>query len=98
MIDEVVTHFGRLDAVFTNAGVFEAHPGPNPRMTSSNVYSRSTYGRLLRDEAAIPHLRESGGRAIVNTASTGALAAAPNSRQYVASKHAVLGLTPPPSN
>jgi NAD(P)-dependent dehydrogenase (short-subunit alcohol dehydrogenase family) len=42
---------------------------------------------------AIPHLRESGGGAIVNTASTGALAAAPNSRQYVASKHVVLGLT-----
>jgi NAD(P)-dependent dehydrogenase (short-subunit alcohol dehydrogenase family) len=28
MIDEVVKHFGRLDAVFTNAGVFEVNaPG-----------------------------------------------------------------------
>jgi NAD(P)-dependent dehydrogenase (short-subunit alcohol dehydrogenase family) len=95
VIDEAVTQFGRLDAVFNNAGIFgvSAPVSDYPDDIFQRVLEVNLWGVYFGMKHAIPHLRESGGGAIVNTASTGALAAAPNNGPYVASKHAVLGLT-----
>jgi len=99
MIDLVqfaVERFGRLDAAFNNAGY---GAGRTPlhlmddriydQMMDTNV--RGLFNCLRPQIAAM--LRSADGGAIVNTSSIGGLVATPVSAPYIASKHAVLGLT-----
>jgi NAD(P)-dependent dehydrogenase (short-subunit alcohol dehydrogenase family) len=88
--------FGRLDYVFNNAGI----SGENRLLTDQ---TEKTFDRvfavnvkalflLLQDEVKQMMAQGQGG-SIVNTASVGGLLAFPTAGPYVASKHAVLGLT-----
>jgi 3alpha(or 20beta)-hydroxysteroid dehydrogenase len=94
-IREAVSRFGRLDAIFNNAAiegviapVTEIGLEDYERVMRINV--RSVF---LGMKHAIPELRAGGGGAILNTASTGGLMGWPEICPYVASKHAVVGLT-----
>jgi NAD(P)-dependent dehydrogenase (short-subunit alcohol dehydrogenase family) len=88
--------FGRLDYAFNNAGI----PGDNRSLvdqTEENfdlvfgVNVKAVY-LLLQDE--LRQMIEQGeGGSIVNTASVGGQLAIPTAGHYVASKHAVIGLT-----
>ena len=90
-----VKTYGRLDAAFNNAGVL-APMGPLHEATLE-AYERTmavnARGVFLSMKAQIRHMLGAGGGAIVNTASVGAVIANPNMAAYVASKHAVAGLT-----
>jgi NAD(P)-dependent dehydrogenase (short-subunit alcohol dehydrogenase family) len=88
--------FGRLDYAFNNAGI----SGENRMLTEQ---TERTFDRvfavnvkalflLLQDEVKQMMSQGQGG-SIVNTASVGGLLAFPTASPYVASKHAVLGLT-----
>jgi A-factor type gamma-butyrolactone 1'-reductase (1S-forming) len=88
--------FGRLDYAFNNAGI----SGENRLLTDQ---TEKTFDRvfavnvkalflLLQDEVKQMMTQGQGG-SIVNTASVGGLLAFPTAGPYVASKHAVLGLT-----
>jgi A-factor type gamma-butyrolactone 1'-reductase (1S-forming) len=88
--------FGRLDYAFNNAGI----SGENRLLTDQ---TEKTFDRvfavnvralflLLQDEVKQMMAQGQGG-SIVNTASVGGLLAVPTAGPYVASKHAVLGLT-----
>jgi NAD(P)-dependent dehydrogenase (short-subunit alcohol dehydrogenase family) len=88
--------FGRLDYAFNNAGI----SGENRLLTDQ---TERTFDRvfavnvkalflLLQDEVKQMMAQGRGG-SIVNTASVGGLLAFPTAGPYVASKHAVLGLT-----
>jgi A-factor type gamma-butyrolactone 1'-reductase (1S-forming) len=88
--------FGRLDYAFNNAGI----SGENRLLTDQ---TEKTFDRIfavnvkalflmLQDEVKQMMAQEQGG-SIVNTASVGGLLAFPTAGPYVASKHAVLGLT-----
>jgi NAD(P)-dependent dehydrogenase (short-subunit alcohol dehydrogenase family) len=88
--------FGRLDYAFNNAGI----SGENRLLTDQ---TEKTFDRvfavnvkalflLLQDEVKQMMAQGQGG-SIVNTASVGGLLAFPTAGPYVASKHAVLGLT-----
>jgi NAD(P)-dependent dehydrogenase (short-subunit alcohol dehydrogenase family) len=88
--------FGRLDCAFNNAGI----PGDNRLLvdqTEENfdrvfaVNVRAMF-LLLQDELKQMIAQGEGG-SIVNAASVGGLLAIPTAGHYVASKHAVLGLT-----
>jgi NAD(P)-dependent dehydrogenase (short-subunit alcohol dehydrogenase family) len=87
--------FGRLDCAFNNAG---SGPAPAPLADISldgfelavNVNLR---GVFLAMRAEIPLLLASGGGAIVNMASTAGERGVPGIAAYVATKHAILGLT-----
>jgi NAD(P)-dependent dehydrogenase (short-subunit alcohol dehydrogenase family) len=93
-IDEAAMALGGLDAAVACAGiaargtVADTEPDDWERVFAVNV--RGVY---LTGKAAIPHLRQSGGGAIVNVASQLALVAAANAAAYCASKGAVLQLT-----
>jgi NAD(P)-dependent dehydrogenase (short-subunit alcohol dehydrogenase family) len=88
--------FGRLDYAFNNAGI----SGDNRLLTDQteanfdSVFAVNVKALflLLQDELK-QMMAQSQGGSIVNTASVGGLLAFPTAGPYVASKHAVLGLT-----
>lgn len=95
MVDETVARFGRLDAAFNNAGV-EGEFAPVEQQQAINfhhVMNINVLGVLLSMKYQIPALRRSGGGAIVNNASVAGTIGMPTGSVYIASKHAVIGLT-----
>jgi len=91
-----VSTFGRLDFAFNNAGTFgsmgalaEQNEEVFDQVFALNVKALFL---LLQSELALMLVQRSGG-SIVNTASVNGMVAAPRVAPYVASKHAVLGLT-----
>jgi NAD(P)-dependent dehydrogenase (short-subunit alcohol dehydrogenase family) len=98
-VDELVTRtvalFGRLDCAFNNAGIegVLAPVADYPEDVFERVIRVNLLGvwRCLRAE--IPRMIEGGSGAIVNTASVGGLVGTGMFSAYVASKHAVVGLT-----
>ncbi|WP_030950136.1 SDR family NAD(P)-dependent oxidoreductase [Streptomyces sp. NRRL S-646] len=95
LVEQAVARHGRLDAAFNNAGTaVEKRP---LHLTDDDCYERvmATNARgvwnCLRHEIAA--MLACGGGAIVNTSSVGGLLASSAAAPYIASKHAVIGLT-----
>lgn len=90
-----LAEYERLDGAFNNAGV-QMH---NKLLQDLSVDEWSTVntinatGVFLAMKYQISAMRLSGGGAIVNTASGNGVVAQPYSTEYVASKHAVVGIT-----
>ncbi len=91
-----VAAFGRLDAAFNNAGT-EGTPGlPTEQQTDANyrqTFDLNVAGVLWAMKHQIPALRAGGGGSIVNTSSVAGQVGMAGMGVYVASKHAVEGLT-----
>ncbi|MFJ7589418.1 SDR family NAD(P)-dependent oxidoreductase [Streptomyces sp. NPDC097617] len=94
-VNAAVTTYGRLDAAFNNAGT-GATPKPL-HLLDENTYDhimdtnvRGTWNSMRHEIRA---MLTNGGGAIVNNSSTAGLVATPVTAPYIASKHAVLGLT-----
>lgn len=88
------TRFGRIDGVVNGAGIEGVRTAIDsyPLDMFQAVMAVNVTGVFLGIKHAIPLLRENGG-AIVNLASSAGIKGAPNMAGYVASKHAVIGLT-----
>lgn len=87
--------FGALHLAFNNAGINRSGP-PVAEYAEEDwdaVIGVNLKGVFLSMKYEIPAMLESGGGAIVNTASVGGLSGAPGLAAYCASKHAVIGLT-----
>ncbi|MFB9951336.1 SDR family oxidoreductase [Rhizobium puerariae] len=89
-----VERFGGLDVVVNNAGItmlsiFEATPDDAFR----RIFETNVFGTVNVMQAALPHLRRRGGGTIVNVSSAVGLVAVPLLSAYVASKHAIEGLS-----
>lgn len=95
LINEFAQHPDGLGMLVNNVGV--AGPvqplGSYPEEAFENVMRTNVHGVFLGMRAALPPMLEAGRGAIVNTASTSAIRGRANLAAYVASKHAVLGLT-----
>lgn len=92
---EVSRKFGRVDAAFNNAGI-EGAQAPTHECTIENfdrVISVNLRGVWLCMREEVRLMLSSGGGAIVNCSSVAGLIGLPNIPAYVASKHAVIGLT-----
>jgi NAD(P)-dependent dehydrogenase (short-subunit alcohol dehydrogenase family) len=90
-----VAHFGRLDCAFNNAGV-ENDPKPLTELpvdAFDRLMAVNVRGVFLCMKAEIPAMQRSGRGAIVNTGSVAGLVGAAGLSPYVASKHAVVGMT-----
>lgn len=95
MVAQTVNTFGRLDFAFNNAGV-EENPGPLSTRSEQEyhqVMDINVKGVLFSMQAEIAAMQQTGGGAIVNTASIAGLIGMAMLPIYIASKHAVLGLT-----
>jgi NAD(P)-dependent dehydrogenase (short-subunit alcohol dehydrogenase family) len=95
LIEKTMAHYGRLDIAFNNAGV-DQETTPLPEQTEA-TYDRimdiNVKGVWLSLKHEIPAMLKNGGGAIVNTTSGLGLVGAAGVPIYVASKHAVEGLT-----
>ncbi len=95
LVEKTVKTYGKLDYAFNNAGVVE-DPGSFTTKTSSifdKLMAVNVKGVWLSMKYEILQMLKNGGGAIVNTSSVYGVVANPQLPFYVASKHAVLGLT-----
>lgn len=95
LISTGVATYGRIDCAHNNAGVegVLATTADYPEDDWDRVMTINVKGVWLCMKYEIPHMLQQGGGAIVNTASLAGLVGAKRMPAYVASKHAVAGLT-----
>src|SRR6266852_5333552 len=94
MVDFTVGKYGRLDVTFNNAGV--EWTGPLDQATEAEyrrVFDINVWGVLNSMRHEIPLMLKTGGGAIVNNSSVAGHVGLAEVSIYMASKHAVEGLT-----
>ena len=95
LVEKTVKVYGRLDYAFNNAGIEEMMT-PFVEQTSDTfdqIMNVNVKGVWLSMKYEIPEMIRSGGGAIVNNSSVAGVMGFPQMPIYIASKHAVLGLT-----
>src|SRR5437879_2029348 len=95
LIDKTVARFGRLDAAVNCAGT-EGTPGPVTEQTAESyaaTFDTNVLGTLLSMKHELRVMLPQGSGSIVNVSSAYGRVGAAGASVYVASKHAVEGLT-----
>jgi NAD(P)-dependent dehydrogenase (short-subunit alcohol dehydrogenase family) len=95
MVEKTIEAYGHLDYAFNNAGIGQL---PTPLLEQKEevfdqIMNINVKGVWLSMKYEIPQMLKNGGGAIVNMASVAGLIGVPGVPIYIASKHAVLGLT-----
>lgn len=93
-IEETVSKFGRLDIAVNNAGV--EVDGPITEVEKSDydkIFGVNVWGVLASMKHEIPVMLENGGGSIINMSSIAGHIGVAGVSVYIASKHAVEGLT-----
>lgn len=95
LVDRVISRFGRLDIAVNSAG-YEGAPAPIVEQNVdqyASVFDTNVLGTWLALKHEIRVMTAQGSGSIVNVSSTMGIRGAPRNALYVASKHAVEGLT-----
>jgi NAD(P)-dependent dehydrogenase (short-subunit alcohol dehydrogenase family) len=95
MIDQIVSEFGRLDMAVNNAGIYNEAATMDQSNTQSfrDMVEINVMGVYYGMKYEIAQMLKQGSGAIVNLASIAGLSGIPQTGTYVATKHAVVGLT-----
>lgn len=94
-VNEAVEHFEKIDIFFNNAGI-DAEVTPTSMYDEesfSRVMEVNTTGVFLGMKYVLQEMQKQGSGSIINTASVHGTRGMINRSAYVASKHAVVGLT-----
>ena len=91
----IIDKYGRLDVAINNAGIggIPARTHESSLDNWDKVMAVNATGVFYCMKVQIEQMLTQGGGAIVNTASIAGLRGLPNNLAYVASKHAVVGMT-----
>src|ERR1700726_2972634 len=95
LVAQTIERFGRLDVAVNAAGT-EGHPGPVTEQTAESyaaTFDTNVLGTLLSMKHALRVMLPQGSGSIVNVSSAYGSVGAPGASVYVASKHAVEGMT-----
>jgi NAD(P)-dependent dehydrogenase (short-subunit alcohol dehydrogenase family) len=95
LVEHAISEYGGLDLAFNNAGI-EGDVRPLVEQTEANydtLMDINVKGVWLSMKYEIPRMLERGGGAIVNCSSVAGMIGFPGLGIYIASKHAVAGLT-----
>jgi len=95
LVDEAVSRFGRLDIAVNAAGT-EGKPGPAIEQTPESyaaTFDTNVLGTVLSMKHELRVMQAQGSGSIVNISSTYGQEGAAGASIYVASKHAIEGLT-----
>ncbi|MHC5760469.1 SDR family oxidoreductase [Nostoc sp.] len=95
LVQKAISTYGRLDCAFNNAGIDLAVKPLHEQSIEDfdKIMSINARGLFLCMKYEIQQMLTQGAGAIVNNSSTNGLVALPGISPYVASKHAVMGLT-----
>ena len=95
LVDKTVARFGRLDVAVNAAGT-EGKPGPVTEQSAESyaaTFDTNVLGTLLSMKHELRVMLPQGSGSIVNVSSAYGRVGAPGASVYVASKHAVEGMT-----
>jgi 3alpha(or 20beta)-hydroxysteroid dehydrogenase len=93
-IDATVKHFGKLDGLVNDAGIFEWLPLRDyPLANYMRIINVNQVGVFLGMRAVVPEMEKAGGGTIVNISSGAGLTGVAGALAYTASKFAVTGMT-----
>ncbi|MGI8504969.1 MAG: SDR family oxidoreductase, partial [Hassallia sp.] len=94
LVEKALEHFGHVDVVVNNAGIFALGPVEEFQLSDwQQVINTNLLGYIHVIHAILPHLLERGKGTIVNVSSIAGLDAIPFQIPYNTSKHAITGLT-----
>lgn len=94
LVQNTVSHFGRLDILINNAGVGAGGPWEHTKTEDyDRVMAINVRGPFILCRESVPHLREQGGGHIINILSIGGVQNYEFSSIYAASKNALRSLT-----
>ncbi|MBW4450628.1 MAG: SDR family oxidoreductase [Spirirestis rafaelensis WJT71-NPBG6] len=94
LVEKALEHFGHVDVVINNAGIFALGPVEEFQLSDwQQIINTNLLGYIHVIHAILPHLLERGKGTIVNVSSIAGLDAIPYQIPYNTSKHAIAGLT-----